>query len=207
MVISPAITRQVRSAPTRAATTRAAALPPADARQARDPRRCRRPLSLGVRCVRSLGQVPAISSLSGGQAPWPRLLLVVASPGGWESHPQSTGGRVGHRTSGVRSGCTPNTARWRCASACRRVGRTPTRWRRSPATWGSAWRPSCERWPITAGRWWRTLDVWMGLPRWGWTRPASSRPLAPHQLDGSPAWWTWRVAGCWMRWPTAPGER
>jgi hypothetical protein len=31
-------------------------------------------------------------------------------------------------------------------------------------------------------------------------RPAWRRP------DGSPGWWTWRVAGCWTWWPTAPGH-
>ena len=59
------------------------------------------------------------------------------------------------------------------AEACRRVGTDAHAVAAVARDLGSAGRPSCERWPITAGRWWRTLDVWMGLPRWGWTRPAS----------------------------------
>ncbi len=46
-----------------------------------------------------------------------------------------------------------------------------------------------------------------GLRRSGWTRPASSRPPGSRPPGGSLAWWTWRVVGCWMWWPTAPGPR
>jgi hypothetical protein len=49
---------------------------------------------------------------------------------------------------------------------------------RSPATWGSAGRPSCGRWLITAARCWMTPRGWTGRLRWGWTRQASSRPPA-----------------------------
>jgi hypothetical protein len=46
-----------------------------------------------------------------------------------------------------------------------------------------------------------------GRPPSGWTRPVSSRPPAWHPPGGSPGWSTWSADGCWMWWPTAPGER
>ena len=90
--------------------------------------------------------------------------------------------------------------------------------------WAAACRPPCTaaawcgcvtcrsvagRWSSggasASGAWWRTLDAWKGLPRWGWMRPASSRRPAWRPPSGSLAWWTWTRAGCWMWWPTVPG--
>jgi zinc-finger of transposase IS204/IS1001/IS1096/IS1165 len=60
--------------------------------------------------------------------------------------------------------------------------RTPTRSPRWPATWGLGGRPSCGRWLTTAPRWWTTPGACTVWPRWGWMRPASSRPPGSHQL-------------------------
>jgi hypothetical protein len=46
-----------------------------------------------------------------------------------------------------------------------------------------------------------------GVAALGWMRPPSSRRPGWRRPGMSLAWSTWRVAGCWMWWPTAPGPR
>ena len=93
------------------------------------------------------------------------------------------------------------------AEACRRVGKDAHAVAAVARDLGSAGRPSCGPFATTAPRCWRTRPAWTASPRSGWTRPASSRPPAERRPGRSPAWSTWRVAGCWRWWPTAPGPR
>jgi transposase len=46
-----------------------------------------------------------------------------------------------------------------------------------------------------------------GVTALGLDETSFSRRPRQRQPGGSPVWWTWSAAGCWMWWPTAPGPR
>jgi transposase len=93
------------------------------------------------------------------------------------------------------------------AEACRRVGKdahaVATVARDLGVGWATIMRAVADhRTPLVddAAR----LEGW---PPLAWMRSASSRRPAERRPGMSLAWWIWRVAGCWMWWPTAPGPR